>query len=65
MFRDITQRLGTTPADAIRISIAAFNDNRGFPSQVRLAPDIEPFASEDEALDFVDRMAIDAQDESG
>jgi DNA-damage-inducible protein J len=58
-FRDTTRRLGTTPADAIRMFIAAFNENRGFPFEVRLPADVEPFATEDEALDFVDRMASD------
>jgi DNA-damage-inducible protein J len=45
--------------------IAAFNEHRGFPFEVRLPTEVEPFATEDEALDFVDRMASDVFDEQG
>lgn len=64
-FRDTARRLGTTPADAIRMFIAAFNENRGFPFEVRLPVEVEPFATEAEALDFADRMAMDILDEQG
>jgi DNA-damage-inducible protein J len=65
LFRDTARRLGTTPADAIRMFIAAFNESRGFPFQVRLPAEVVPFASEGEALDFTDRMAMDAIDDQG
>jgi DNA-damage-inducible protein J len=54
-FRDITKRLGTTPADALRVLVTAFNRRGGFPFDVRVEPDIVPFETEEEALDFVDR----------
>jgi DNA-damage-inducible protein J len=63
LFRDTARRLGTTPADAIRMFIAAFNESRGFPFEVRLPREVEPFASEEEALDFTDRIAMDVLDE--
>jgi len=64
LFRETASRLGVTPADAMRVFIAAFNQHRGFPFDVRLAPDVEPFADEDEALDFVDRQAMRLLDET-
>jgi len=57
IFRQTTRQLGTTPADAMRIFVAAFNQNRGFPFDVRLAPDVEPFDTEEEAADFVTRTS--------
>ncbi|MDR1015912.1 MAG: hypothetical protein LBL67_00355 [Coriobacteriales bacterium] len=54
IFRATTKRLGTTPADALRMFIATFNENQGFPYEVRLSvkPEVEPFASEEEATAF-------------
>lgn len=58
-FRETTRLLGTTPADAMRIFVAAFNAHRGFPFDVRLTePPVEPFASEREAAEFSDRLAM-------
>lgn len=58
-FRETTRLLGTTPADALRIFVAAFNAHRGFPFDVRLTePTVEPFATEQEATDFSDRLAM-------
>ncbi|WEV64422.1 type II toxin-antitoxin system RelB/DinJ family antitoxin [Bifidobacterium sp. ESL0732] len=58
LFKRTAQKLGTTAADALRMFVAAFNDNQGFPYDVRLksqAP--EPFATEQEATDFASKMA--------
>ena len=65
LFRQTTKALGTTPADALRMFIVAFNTNRGFPYDVRIPHDAnwEPFHSEEEALDFTTanlKEAIDA-----
>ncbi|MDR1236863.1 MAG: hypothetical protein LBK28_01330 [Propionibacteriaceae bacterium] len=57
LFRETTRQLGTTPADAMRVFVAAFNQHRGFPFDVRLAPVVEPFDNEEEAADFVTRMS--------
>ena len=51
-FREYTRQLGTTPADAMRVFVAAFNHFRGFPFDVRLAAEVEPFASEADAAAF-------------
>lgn len=56
-FRSLTKQLGTTPSDAMRMFIMAFNAHNGFPYEVRLAPSPEPFENESDALDFVDSMA--------
>ena len=48
LFRAITHQLGTTPADAMRVFISAF----------------EPFQTEDEALDFSDNLARMMADEA-
>lgn len=58
-FRETTRLLGTTPADAMRIFVSAFNAYRGFPFEVRLPePKVEAFATEREAADFSDRLAL-------
>lgn len=59
MFKSITKRLGTTPADAMRMFVMAFNANQGFPYDVRLSSSSKPFRTEDEALDFVDNLAAE------
>ena len=57
-FRETTRLLGTTPADAMRIFVSAFNAHRGCPFDVRLTePVVEAFASEQEVSDFSDRLA--------
>jgi DNA-damage-inducible protein J len=59
-FRENTRRLGTNPADAMRMFIAAFNECRGFPYDVRISAlaEAEPFSTEEEATDFVDRYSM-------
>ena len=64
LFRDTTRRLGTTPADAVRIFIAAFNQHQGFPFDVRLSTPIEPLTTEAQAVEFVDRQAMRMLDET-
>ena len=63
-FREITKALGTTPADALRMFVSAFNDSRGFPYEVRLPREVEAFPSEREATDFANRMALRTSDEA-
>ena len=58
-FREITRLLGTTPADAMRIFVSAFNAHRGFPFDVCLKePIVEPFSTEQEAEEFSNRLAL-------
>jgi len=58
-FRENTQKLGTTPADAMRMFIVAFNACRGFPYDVRIGAlnEAEPFSTEKEATEFATRMS--------
>ena len=35
-FKAYTAQLGTTPSDAMRMLIAAFNQNKGFPFEMRV-----------------------------
>lgn len=58
-FKSITKQLGTTPADAMRMFVMAFNANQGFPYDVRLSASPEPFHTEEEALDFVNNLAAE------
>ena len=64
-FREITRRLGTTPSDALRMFVSAFNLAGGFPYTPRIqAVEVEAFDSEEEAAQFATRLArkmIDAQ----
>ena len=58
-FRETTRLLSTTPADAMRIFVSAFNAHRGFPFDVRLPESkAEAFASEEEASEFSVRLAL-------
>lgn len=57
LFRETTRCLGTTPADAMRVFIAAFNQHRGFPFDVRLAIPPESFENEDDATDFASHVS--------
>lgn len=64
LFREITRALGTTPSDALRMFVSAFVANRGFPYDVRLAEEpVEPFANEDEAMEFINCFATEALNE--
>jgi DNA-damage-inducible protein J len=65
-FREITRAIGTTPSDALRMFIAAFNAAGGFPYMPRVVPadDVEAFDSEEDAARFATDLArklIDAQ----
>lgn len=65
LFKETTRRLGTTPADALRMFISAFNDYRGFPYEVRLPrEDAEPFGSERDATEYASRLALRMSDEA-
>ena len=65
LFRQTTKRLGTTPADALRMFISTFNDHRGFPYEVRLPEaDVEPFSTEDEATEYITRLSLKAAHET-
>ena len=66
LFKETARALGTTPSDALRMFIVAFNHHHGFPYDVRLVkePPYEPFASEQEALDFTTRAMKAAVDEA-
>ena len=65
LFRETTKKLGTTPADAMRIFVAAFNQHRGFPFDVRLGTEPEPFDNEEDATDFASRISRRMLNEEG
>lgn len=58
LFRSLTKQLGTTPADALRMYVYAFNAAGGFPYSVLINSEHrpEPFKTEQETLDFSARM---------
>jgi len=64
-FRETALAIGTTPADALRMFVAAFNTAGGFPYTPRLNPVVvEAFDSEEDAARFATHLArkmIDAQ----
>lgn len=66
MFRELTATLGTTPADAMRMFISAFNRAKGFPFSISLQADsvVEPFDNETEATQFATNMAYELIDET-
>jgi len=56
-FREITKAIGTTPSDALRMFIASFNAEGGFPYEIKLKKNIEAFETEDEATAFATRIS--------
>ncbi len=60
IFKETTRKLGTTPADALRMFVSAFNANKGFPYTVRLSEDaqVEAFDNEEDASEFADHLAM-------
>ena len=65
IFRETAKMLGTTPSDALRMFVFAFNESRGFPYDVRLAsPNVEPFESEEEATSFASVLSMRMYDEA-
>jgi DNA-damage-inducible protein J len=63
-FRQLTKELGTTPGDAIRVFVAAFNARGGFPFEVRRQVKAEPFETEAEATDFATRLSLETAREA-
>jgi len=57
-FREITRALGTTPSDALRMFVSAFNLAGGFPYTPRLRPvEVEAFDNEADAARFSTALA--------
>jgi len=56
-FREITNAIGTTPSDALRMFIASFISEGGFPYDVKIKNNIEAFDNEDEATTFATRIS--------
>ena len=63
-FREIAKAIGTTPSDALRIFIASFNSEGGFPFEVKLKRTVEAFDSEEEAALFASRVSRRMLDEA-
>ncbi|MDR1291906.1 MAG: type II toxin-antitoxin system RelB/DinJ family antitoxin [Clostridiales Family XIII bacterium] len=58
-FRTITKALGTTPADALRMFVASFNAEGGFPFETKIKMySVEAFDNESEATDFATRVSM-------
>jgi DNA-damage-inducible protein J len=64
LFRETTRKLGMTPADALRVFITAFNRRQGFPFEVRLEAEVEPFETEAEATGFAAHLSRKMIDEA-
>ena len=57
-FREITRAIGTTPSDALRMFVSAFNLAGGFPYTPRIRPvEVEAFDSEEDAAQFATHLA--------
>jgi DNA-damage-inducible protein J len=63
-FREISKAIGTTPSDALRIFIALFNSEGGFPFEVKLKNTVEAFDNEEEATDFATKVSRRMLDET-
>lgn len=62
IFEETTQSLGISPSDALRMFIAAFNRNGGFPFDVQVKPIYEAVRTEGEAIDLCDHLAEELLD---
>lgn len=60
LFQKTTANIGTTPSDALRMFIHAFNDHHGFPYPVQSnRMDVEAFETEEEATEFATNMSME------
>ena len=58
LFQKTATSLGTTPSDALRMFIYAFNDHHGFPYAVQSRRmQVEAFETEEEATEFATNLA--------
>ena len=57
LFRELTKAMGTTPSDALRMFIATFIAEGGFPYDVKIKKTVEAFDNEDEATSFATRAS--------
>ena len=62
-FKEITTALGTSPSDALRMFIAAFISEGGFPYQLKVKESIEAFKTEEDATEFATRLSRRMTDE--
>lgn len=59
LFRKLTQQLGMSPADALRMFVYSFNSHQGFPYDVRISnPSVEPFETEEDATRFATELSL-------
>ena len=63
-FREVTNAIGTTPSDALRMFIAAFVTEGGFPYQLKIKKTVEAFDSEEEAAEFATDLSRRLLDET-
>lgn len=63
-FREIAKAIGTTPSDALRIFIASFNSEGGFPFEVKLKKPVEAFDNEEDATAFATKVSRRVLDEA-
>jgi len=63
-FKEIATSLGTSPSDALRMFIAAFVSEGGFPYQLKVKRTVEAFDSEEEATEFATRLSGRVLDET-
>lgn len=62
-FKVTANRIGSSPSDVLRMFVYAFNENNGFPYEVKTnIPECEPFTSEEEADDFITKQALELMD---
>lgn len=64
VFKATSNSLGLSPADALRVFIYSFNEHHGFPFEVASKTQVEPFDTEEQALDFATAMSMEALNET-
>ena len=57
-FAESYSKLGSTPADAVQVLVSGSSQHDGPSSNVKIRSDVEPFAIEAEAQNFIDRNAL-------
>ena len=63
-FREVASAIGTTPSDALRMFIATFITEGGFPYQPKIKKTVEAFDNEEEAVAFATDLSRRLIDET-
>ena len=56
LFEQTAKSLGMSPSVALKIFIAKFNAEHGFPFEIKQNQRVDAFVNEEEVMDFIDEI---------